>query len=150
MQRKNNRNNNRGNHRNNNNRGKNNRSSGRGRINVRQCIDKRDSYLNKARDSQIDRVEAEYFRQYADHFQRLINEYNAEQESRRQQEASDERDDDDDDDDDDEEDDERDASDDSDDDDDSENGASDSDKAGIPAAIALEADKVAAKARAAE
>lgn len=94
MQRKNNRANNR-NNRNNNNRGKNQRQSGRGKINIRQCIDKRDSYLNKARDLQnTDRIESEYYSQHADHYQRLINEYNAEQESRRAQEADNDSDDD--------------------------------------------------------
>lgn len=60
------------------------RGGPRGRINVKQCIDKRDSFLNKARDAQMggDRVEAEYFLQHAEHFQRLINEYNEEQGNR--------------------------------------------------------------------
>ncbi len=86
--RRSNQNRNRGNNRNNS-RGRNNRNNNRGKINVKQCMDKRDSFLNKARDAQMggDRAEAEYFLQHADHYQRLINEYNSELEAKQMREA---------------------------------------------------------------
>lgn len=82
-------------HNNNKNRHNNNRNNGQnrggqnagGRINISQVTNQRDKYLNMARDAQHsgDRVVTEYYLQYADHYQRLINEYNEEQESRRAQ-----------------------------------------------------------------
>ena len=79
-------------HRNNNNRNNNQNRGGQnagGRINISQVTNQRDKYLNMARDAQHsgDRVITEYYLQYADHYQRLINEYNEEQEARRQQMA---------------------------------------------------------------
>lgn len=58
-----------------------------GRINISQVTNQRDKYLNHAKDAQHsgDRVVTEYYLQHADHYQRLINEYNEEQESRRAQ-----------------------------------------------------------------
>jgi hypothetical protein len=59
----------------------------RPRININQVTNLRDKFLNQARDAlhNGDRVQSEYYLQHADHYQRLINEYNEEQESRRQQ-----------------------------------------------------------------
>lgn len=59
----------------------------RGRININQVTNQRDKFQNQARDAQHsgDRVLMEYYLQHADHYQRLINEFNEEQESRRPQ-----------------------------------------------------------------
>lgn len=61
----------------------------RPRININQATNQRDKFLNQARDAlhNGDRVLNEYYLQHADHYQRLINEYNDEQEARRQQMA---------------------------------------------------------------
>lgn len=57
------------------------------RININQVTNQRDKFLNHARDAQHsgDRVLTEYYLQHADHYQRLINEHNEEQEARRAQ-----------------------------------------------------------------
>jgi Domain of unknown function (DUF4167) len=59
----------------------------RGRINISHVTNQRDKFQNQARDAMHsgDRVLSEYYLQHADHYQRLINEYNEEQEARRAQ-----------------------------------------------------------------
>lgn len=62
-------------------------SPNRGRINISHVTNQRDKFQNQARDAlhSGDRVLSEYYLQHADHYQRLINDYNEEQESRRAQ-----------------------------------------------------------------
>lgn len=64
-----------------------NNGANRPRINISHVTNQRDKFQNQARDAMHngDRVLSEYYLQHADHYQRLINEYNEEQESRRQQ-----------------------------------------------------------------
>lgn len=64
-----------------------NQGQNRNRINISHVTNQRDKFTNQARDAMHsgDRVLSEYYLQHADHYQRLINEYNEEQEARRAQ-----------------------------------------------------------------